>query len=144
MNEQIPQTADAQIWAKEFVRIVKENPAIAADEETMIGWFSNSIMAGYDFVQKKNRQNNANLREALSAQQHEIWAHWMRYQFSCCTKNSDGSLTIPSDKVERWQRQLETDYNYLSEKERESDRDQADKMLTIIKAVNDGGLERSL
>ncbi|MBN3948399.1 MAG: hypothetical protein HWQ38_18870 [Nostoc sp. NMS7] len=56
MNNQIPETADAQIWAKEFVKIAKENPAIATDEETMIGWFSNAIMAGYDFAQKKVRQ----------------------------------------------------------------------------------------
>ena len=62
MNNQIPEAADAYIWAKEFVKMVKENSAMptaasyALDEETMIGWFSNAIMSGYDFAQKKSRQ----------------------------------------------------------------------------------------
>lgn len=39
---------NAQVWAKEFVRIVKQNPEIPTDEGAMIGWFANSIMSGYD------------------------------------------------------------------------------------------------
>lgn len=56
MDEQIPTTANAQIWAKEFVKIVQENPLIAFDEETMLAWFANSIMAGYDYAERKNRE----------------------------------------------------------------------------------------
>lgn len=48
------QTTDAKIWAEVFVAHVKNNPEIATDEETMIGWFANAIMAGYDSV--KNRR----------------------------------------------------------------------------------------
>lgn len=51
------------------------------------------------------------LREALADVQHAIWAHWMKYQFSVCIKNEDGSLTIPAEKVERWTRQMNTDYS---------------------------------
>ncbi len=72
------------------------------------------------------------LREKLSDLQHEIWSHWMRYLFSCCTINADGSATIPADKVQRWQRQTETPYSQLTEKERESDREQADKVLNVL------------
>ena len=39
---------DAKVWAEDFVKMVKENPDIATDEETMIGWFANAIMVGYD------------------------------------------------------------------------------------------------
>jgi hypothetical protein len=39
---------DAQVWAKEFVKTVGEHPSIPTDEGTMIGWFANAIMAGYD------------------------------------------------------------------------------------------------
>lgn len=39
---------DALKWAEEFVRIAQENPAIATDEGTMLGWFANAIMTGYD------------------------------------------------------------------------------------------------
>lgn len=72
------------------------------------------------------------LREALAAVQHDIWAHWHRYVISVSAQNPDGSLTIPADKVERWARQMNTSYQELSEKERESDRDQADKILARL------------
>ena len=39
---------DATIWADEFVKIVKEKPKIAIDKGTMIGWFANAIMTGYE------------------------------------------------------------------------------------------------
>ena len=38
----------AKVWAEEFVRSVKIKPEIATDEGTMLGWFANAIMAGYD------------------------------------------------------------------------------------------------
>ncbi|MEW5860064.1 MAG: hypothetical protein AB1861_22195, partial [Cyanobacteriota bacterium] len=97
MNEQIkvemPTTADAKYWAKEFVRIVKGNPSMALDEQAMLFWFAHAIMAGFDLAKSSGRRNNAidRLRESLASQQHEIWAHWMRYQFGCCVENSDGS-----------------------------------------------------
>lgn len=39
---------DAMKWAEEFVRIVKENPEIPTDVGTMLGWFANALMTGYD------------------------------------------------------------------------------------------------
>jgi hypothetical protein len=73
-----------------------------------------------------------NLREKLSAVQHDIWAHWMRYLFSVSVRNPDGSYTIPSDKVERWQRQAQLAYVALSEREKDSDREQADRVLAEL------------
>lgn len=75
------------------------------------------------------------LREKLADVQHGIWAHWMRYQFSQCRRPDladDGSLIIPADKVQRWQRQMDTEYADLTDKERESDRHQADKVLAVV------------
>lgn len=43
-----PHTIDARAWADEWLRTLKERPEIATDRDTMIGWFANSIMAGYD------------------------------------------------------------------------------------------------
>lgn len=74
-------------------------------------------------------------REALAAVQHEIWAHWTRYQFSVCQHNEDGSITIPAEKVERWTRQANTPYSELSDKEQESDRHQADKVIAVLQGV---------
>lgn len=48
-------------------------------------------------------------------------------------QNEDGSVTIPSDRVARWKRQIETPYCVLSEDEKESDRCEAREMLRIIK-----------
>ena len=41
-------TVDAKIWAQEWMKVIKKNPNIATDEGTMLGWFANAIMAGYD------------------------------------------------------------------------------------------------
>ena len=43
----------AKVWAEEFVRSVKIKPEIATDEGTMLGWFANAIMAGYDKVNQE-------------------------------------------------------------------------------------------
>lgn len=70
-------------------------------------------------------------REIVADVQHQIWSHWTIYQFSICTRNEDGSITIPKEKVERWERQALTAYPDLSEKEKESDRKQADKIIAV-------------
>jgi len=51
-----PQTMDAVVWAKEFVETATRIPSIATDEGTMIGWFANAIMAGYDEAQRRCHQ----------------------------------------------------------------------------------------
>ena len=50
---------DAQVWAKEFC---KRNTA--SDEGTMIGWFANAIMAGYDHAK---REANGNAQQQVQA-----------------------------------------------------------------------------
>ena len=82
-----------------------------------------------------------NLRERIAAVQHAIWAHWMRYMFSRGTFNDDGTWTMPKDKVKRWTDQMRTTYQELSETERESDRDQADKVLAILAGSTDSHCE---
>ncbi|MCP5018942.1 MAG: hypothetical protein GY938_27240 [Ketobacter sp.] len=77
------------------------------------------------------KSNPVELREKLAAQQHEIWAHWMKCLFSQCIDDTDYIL-IPIDKAIRWKRQMLTDYADLTEPERESDRDQADKIIAIL------------
>lgn len=72
------------------------------------------------------------MRERIAAVQHAIWAYWMRYMFKCGTFNADGTWTMPADKVERWKRQMETEYSALTDKERESDRHQADKVIAVL------------
>lgn len=72
------------------------------------------------------------LREQLAANQHDIWAHWMRYLFSRTLSGNAEGVIIPNDLVIRWQRQVDTPYARLAESERESDRRQADKVLAVV------------
>lgn len=43
-----PHTIDARIWAKMWLKTIKDKPEIVNDEGTMLAWFANAIMAGYD------------------------------------------------------------------------------------------------
>lgn len=52
-EQRFPHTTDARVWADEWLKTLAENPGIATDRDTMIGWFSNSIMAGYDTAQMR-------------------------------------------------------------------------------------------
>ncbi len=73
------------------------------------------------------------MREKIASVQHDIWSHWMYYLFSCCDITNSGNCLIPKDKVNHWKRQMALKYDGLTEKEKDSDRSQADKVLKIIK-----------
>lgn len=71
--------------------------------------------------------------EILAAIQHEIWAHWMRYLFECGGEFKDGMyFVIPPENVTRWMKQMRAPYSELSESEKESDRDQARKIIEVL------------
>lgn len=69
--------------------------------------------------------------EEKADKQHQIWSHWMKYMFSQCdfglpsvlSAVETGSCIIPKDKVERWMKQMNTDYKDLTLKEKQSDED---------------------
>lgn len=75
----------------------------------------------------QNRLNAHTIQEIRGEQfanvVHEIWANWIGYCHSICTPQDNGSLVIPADKVERWNRQAATPFSELSEKEKQSDRE---------------------
>jgi hypothetical protein len=75
---------------------------------------------------------SSDLLETLAAIEHERWSHWQRYVHSKCTRAADGSLTIPAELVERWATQMRTPYPELSDKEKESDREQVRRYLPVI------------
>lgn len=79
--------------------------------------------------------------ERMAAVQHEIWAHWMRYLFTRGEYDKEaGTFVIDAESVKRWTEQMHTPYQFLSEKEKESDREQvrkfASEFRTIIKVVD--------
>ena len=64
----------------------------------------------------------APIRERLAALEHEQWAHWTRYLLDHLTP----------ENVERWRRQIDTPYEDLSEPEKQSDREWADRVLELV------------
>jgi hypothetical protein len=72
------------------------------------------------------------LLEQLATVEHERWSHWQRYMHGKGAKQSDGSLLIPPDLVKQWERQFATPYGDLTDKEKESDREQVRKYLPVI------------
>jgi len=65
------------------------------------------------------------LREMLAALEHDQWAHWTRYMLA----------NLTPENIERWKRQVETPYSELSEKEKDSDREWADKVFEELGSV---------
>lgn len=87
-----------------------------------------------------NEQDKATMREQLAEYAHDAWAGWMKHIFRKCDTRtayfSNGEVTcIPAWAVERWQRQMNTPYADLPESEKESDRQEADRMLAIVAAL---------
>jgi hypothetical protein len=66
--------------------------------------------------------NNKELLEKLADLEHQQWAHWTQYMLNNFTE----------ENIARWRRQIETPYDNLSEKEKESDRKWAKKVLSLI------------
>ncbi len=75
------------------------------------------------------------LIDKLAAIEHQRWAHWQRYLHDQGVRLADGSLVLPARLVEKWDRQIETDYKDLAEREKESDREQVRRYLPIIASV---------
>jgi hypothetical protein len=65
------------------------------------------------------------LLERLAALEHDQWAHWTRYMLDNLTE----------ENIARWRRQIETPYAELSEREKESDRNWARKVIEIIEGA---------
>lgn len=71
--------------------------------------------------------------ETIADVEHGRWAHWQHYLHQQCTPQPDGSLVIPADLVQRWERLASTDYADLTEEERASDREHAHAYLTALR-----------
>ena len=76
---------------------------------------------------------NEKLFETLADIEHQRWSHWQKYMHSVCVKHEDGTLTIPKWAVDGWERQANTSYKDLTEKEKDSDREQVHFYWALIK-----------
>ena len=80
------------------------------------------------------------LFEKLAEIEHERWSEWQKYMHSKCEEviayeekiETLESVTIPVELYLQWERQIKTTYKELSEKEKDSDRDQVLKYWDLI------------
>ncbi len=77
-------------------------------------------------------EQQVSLREQVARLCHEQWANWTSYLFSKGRVIVPGEFVLTSFYYDRWTRQLNTDYDDLSESEQDSDRKEADKFLKLI------------
>ena len=90
-------------------------------------------------------------REELAALEHDQWAHWTRHMLevlepllaygrgaisAIARREIENGFTVPDPEraeqaIRRWNRQINTPYEALTEKEQESDRVWADKVLEV-------------
>lgn len=63
--------------------------------------------------------------EPLAALEHEQWAHWTAYMLS----------NLTPENINRWLRQIKTPYEQLSPREKNSDREWAEKVLIVLRAA---------
>ena len=73
-----------------------------------------------------------NIIEALADYEHRRWARWQSYLHSVCIEKEEGTLCIPQEKIERWTKQINTDYSNLSEEEKNADRKGALEIMQIV------------
>ncbi len=81
------------------------------------------------------------LKEQLAAIEHERWADWQRYMHSKMRGNallgSDGpyGYYVSAGQFEGWERQINTPYDELSEREKDSDREQVERYWPLIESL---------
>lgn len=64
----------------------------------------------------------SDLREELAALEHEQWAHWTEYMLN----------NLTPENIVHWIKQIDTPYAELSEKEKDSDREWADRSIKVL------------
>lgn len=83
------------------------------------------------------------LREQLAALAHEQWSGWMKHLFSRAVVSGHGTVTLASgdlliraEVADRWRRQMNSTYAVLNQAEKNSDREEADCVLAILREAS--------
>lgn len=118
--------------AKAAVREIHNSTEIAG-HSNWLNPVAHRLIAAVDALNgTRTPPEPGDLREQLAAIEHARWADWQRYMHGLCDRGDDGSLTIPANLVTRWEQQIAMPYAELSEKEKDSDREQVDRYWHLI------------
>ncbi len=99
----------------------------------LVAVFSIGFLLGVTVVQRKGVNMDDKLVEAFANLAHEQWSGWMKYMFSKGPRRFDGTWVMSHSLRTRWERQMNTPYEELSEKEKESDRVEAKRMIEVFR-----------
>ena len=73
-------------------------------------------------------------RERLAVYAHNAWAEWMRYVLSKLVFDDEGDLTIRKKTLYKWASRAHTPYKNLPKKVKKAYREQADKIIEIMRS----------
>jgi len=74
--------------------------------------------------------------EKLADIEHQRWADWQKYMHSKMLPSAKGGIyEIGEDFITRWEKQIKTSYKDLTEKEKDSDREQVMRYFPIIQSL---------
>lgn len=76
--------------------------------------------------------NRDDLIERLADLEHERWSGWMRYLFTKGYGRDDGTFVMDAESVHWWSHLMETPYAELTERSKESDRQEVRKTLALL------------
>ena len=75
---------------------------------------------------------DTSVTERLAEYAHVAWSGWLQYMFKQGRLSGTGELVIPKELALRWNRQMSTPYDALPDDEKNSDRQEARKMIAIF------------
>jgi hypothetical protein len=90
-------TIDAEIWVQEWKKVIKENPSIPKCSGTMLAWFANAIMAGYDHACQKYQVDKLSASEALYG-----FGGWLTTRSQPVTISAKHEAAIVADLVNQF------------------------------------------
>lgn len=83
----------------------------------------------------KPSEGSKELKEKLADIEHERWCDWQRWCHQILRQELPAEyLPKLNDVLDRWDRQIITRYDELTEKEKDSDREQVDRYWHLIEA----------
>ena len=85
------------------------------------------------FITDTEKLFEEEVREKLADIEHDRWSKWQKYMHSKMERISTARWSLSDELFQRWERQINTRYAELSEKEKDSDREQVDMYLPLIK-----------